>query len=222
MWAVSISCSTREIRLNASLLSGVGAARRRYEAAMSDLHFTFFDTALGPCALAWGEAGIVGAQLPERDFSTARARLRRRFPDAGEAAPPAAVEAGIEAIRALLAGETRDLSDILLDMRAVPEFSQKVYAQTRKIPPGETRTYGEIARALGDVALSREVGAALGKNPFPILVPCHRVLAANGKTGGFSAPGGVETKMLLLNIERARTTAAPLLFDDLPMRSRRS
>ena len=98
-------------------------------------------------------------------------------------------------------------------MNGVPEFHQRVYAIAREIQPGRTLSYGEIAARLGDPSLARAVGQALGQNPFPIVVPCHRVLAANGKTGGFSAPGGVSTKLRMLEIERARASAIPTLFD---------
>jgi methylated-DNA-[protein]-cysteine S-methyltransferase len=125
------------------------------------------------------------------------------------------VDLAIRDIVRLLAGEAVDLSRVALDMTGVPEFNRQVYAIAREIPPGETMTYGAIARRIGDVTLSRAVGQALGQNPFPIVVPCHRVLAANGKTGGFSARGGVATKMRMLSIERARTGSAPTLFDTI-------
>ena len=181
---------------------------------MPDLAFAQFDTAIGRCALIWGERGVVGAMLPERDVE---GRILRRYPNAVETAPPPAVADAIGAIQALLRGEAADLGGVALDFRDAPALHRQVWEIARGIPPGETLTYGDIARRLGDVALSQQVGQALGKNPIPIIVPCHRVLAASGRTGGFSAPGGVGTKMKMLSIERARTSPAPSLFDDLPL-----
>ena len=117
---------------------------------------------------------------------------------------------------ALLRGEARDLTGVTIDNAGVPEFNTRVYAIARNIPPGATMTYGEIAERLGDKTLAREVGTALGQNPCPIIIPCHRVLAAGGKTGGFSASGGVVTKLRLLTIEGAQP-GGPTLFDHLPL-----
>jgi methylated-DNA-[protein]-cysteine S-methyltransferase len=177
--------------------------------------FALFQTAIGTCAIAWGARGIVWLRLPHHDEHALRLSAIRRFPDAGETLPPPGVDLAIRDIVRLLAGEAVDLSRVALDMTGVPEFNRQVYAIAREIPPGETMTYGAIARRIGDVTLSRAVGQALGQNPFPIVVPCHRVLAANGKTGGFSARGGVATKMRMLSIERARTGSAPTLFDTI-------
>lgn len=163
---------------------------------------TLFDTAIGRCGLAWGPGGIVGVQLPE-PAGADRARLLQRFPDAVEGEPPSELREVVERLRAHLAGGAPDLGSIELDMSAVPEFDRRAYELTRAIPRGETRTYGEIATALGDPGAARAVGQALGRNPFPIVVPCHRVLAAAGGTGGFSAYGGVATKRRLLAIEGA-------------------
>jgi len=175
--------------------------------------FVLFDTAIGRCAIAWGGRGIVGVQLPEAREATTRARMKRRFPDASEAPPPPDIARAIAAIVALLRGEASDLSVVGLDMDGVPEFHRRVYAVARRIPPGATLTYGEIARRLGDPGLARAVGQALGRNPFPIVVPCHRVLAAGGKLGGFSANGGIRTKRRMLTIERAPPFGDPTLFD---------
>jgi methylated-DNA-[protein]-cysteine S-methyltransferase len=165
--------------------------------------YTLFDTSLGTCAIAWAERGIVRTYLPEPSAAAVRARLLRRLPGEEEAEPPDDVRRLIDAISRLLAGEHVDLAWVRLDDDAVPELHRKVYAAARTIPPGATLTYGDIARRLGDVTLARQVGEALGRNPFPIVVPCHRVLAAGGRTGGFSARGGTETKMQLLRIEGA-------------------
>jgi methylated-DNA-[protein]-cysteine S-methyltransferase len=183
---------------------------------MSDQGFALFETAIGTCAIAWGERGIVGAQLPERSDTVARARLMRRLPDAVEGEPPPAIRAVIDAIVRLTGGEPVDLSQTPLDLAGLPDLHRRVYDVALTIQPGETLTYGEVARRIGEPQAAQAVGQALGKNPFPIIVPCHRVLAAGGKTGGFSANGGVDTKLKLLSIERARTSAAPTLFDDDP------
>jgi methylated-DNA-[protein]-cysteine S-methyltransferase len=119
-----------------------------------------------------------------------------------------------------LRGEPSDLSDVTIDVDKVPEFNRKVYDIARSIPPGATLTYGEIAERLGDKLLARDVGQALGQNPIPLIVPCHRVLAAGGKTGGFSAPGGVVSKLRLLTIEGAQPNG-PTLFDHLPLAAKR-
>ena len=173
--------------------------------------FALFDTAIGRCAIAWSERGILAMQLPEAAERTTRARVTRRFPQAREASPPAAVRRAIESIAALLRGDPRDLSAVALDMEGVPPFHRRVYAAARKIPPGATLSYGQIAARLGAPHSARAVGQALGRNPFAILVPCHRVLAAGGKPGGFSANGGVATKLRLLAIEGTRADEAPTL-----------
>jgi methylated-DNA-[protein]-cysteine S-methyltransferase len=184
-------------------------------------HFCLFDTAIGPCALVWHAERIIGAQLPERDEETARRRLSRRFPDAAETQPPAFVAEAIGGVVALLKGEPRNLSHLPIALDTVSEFNRKVYDVALAIPPGETLTYGEVAARIGEPGAARAVGVALGQNPFPIIVPCHRVLAAGGKTGGFSADGGVETKLRMLTIEKARTSTEPGLFDALPLEARR-
>ena len=181
---------------------------------MAGTCFSLFDTAIGRCGIVWGERGIAGVQLPEEHESDTRARLRRRFPDAAEAKPADAARRAIEGIVALLRGEASDLDALALDMAQVPEFHRRVYEVARKIPPGATLTYGEIARRLDAPGSARAVGQALGRNPFAIVVPCHRVLAAGGKPGGFSANGGAATKLRMLAIEGARIGAAsPTLFD---------
>lgn len=185
---------------------------------MTQRFFTQFDTAIGVCAIAWDGAGrIVGAQLPLPDAIDLGGRMRRRFADIAEAAPTPAIQPIVESIVSLMQGQRRDFPDAELAMDEVPDFHRRVYALTRAIPPGRTRSYGALALDLGDLALSRAVGQALGDNPFPIIVPCHRVLGSNGKAGGFSANGGVETKMRMLSIEKARVGDAPSLFDDLPL-----
>ena len=181
---------------------------------MTDHGFALFETAVGPCGVAWGPDGIVGVQLPEGDAARTRARLVRRFPDTRETEPPPAVRSAIDAMAALLSGEPRDLAHVALDWKAVGEFERRVYEVARAIPPGATLTYGEVAARIGEAPLAaRDVGQALGRNPFPIVVPCHRVVAAGGKSGGFSAPGGAATKLKLLRIEGAQAAGQPTLFD---------
>lgn len=174
--------------------------------------YALFDTAIGVAGIAWSENGLVGVHLPERDPETARRSFLRRFPDATEAPVPAALDKAVEDIRALMHGEKPDLKDAPIDLSRTPEFHARVYAIARDIPPGETLTYGEVAVKLGDKLLARDVGQALGKNPWPIVVPCHRVTAAGGKPGGFSARGGVNTKLKLLAIEGAKAAAQADLF----------
>jgi methylated-DNA-[protein]-cysteine S-methyltransferase len=173
-----------------------------------------FDTALGPCGLAWSERGIVAAQLPEDDPAETRARLRARTGSAPEADPPPFVQDARDDVIALMQGAPVDFERTPLDLKRTPAFNRSVYAIARTIPPGATLTYGDIAQRLGDLTLSRAVGHALGKNPIPIIIPCHRILAAGAKTGGFSAPGGVRTKLRMLAIEGALANDAPTLFDN--------
>lgn len=183
-------------------------------------HFHLFDTPIGVCALIWRDETLIGTQLPERDEAAARARIARRFPDATEAEAVGFVADAAAEIRQLLAGEPRDLSHLPIDLSAVSSFNRRVYEVALAIPPGETMTYGDVAKRLGDPGASRAVGVALGQNPWPIVVPCHRVLAAGGRTGGFSAEGGVETKLRMLTIEKARTSVEPSLFEALPLAAR--
>lgn len=179
---------------------------------MNPTGFALFSTAIGACGIAWGPHGLVGVQLPEAGDSATRARMARRFPALTECEPPPEVQCAMASIRALLQGEPLDLAEIALDLDGVSEFHQRVYAIARRIPPGRTRTYGDIAEELGDKGLARAVGQALGLNPFAPVVPCHRVLAAGGKWGGFSAHGGAASKLRLLAIEGARpdSDTAPL------------
>jgi methylated-DNA-[protein]-cysteine S-methyltransferase len=184
---------------------------RRTIAAMGTA-FALFDTAIGPCGIAWADAGLRGLHLPGADAERTRAGLRRRHPRGVEPDPPAPVRDAIAAIVALLADGSADLTWIPLDMARVPPFHRRVYELARTIPPGRTLTYGEMAQRLGDATAARAVGQALGANPFAVIVPCHRVLAAGGRSGGFSAPGGIDTKRRLLEIERARIGDEPQLF----------
>ena len=164
-----------------------------------------FDTALGTCALRWTAAGIASVRLP----SPRTAALPRR----GEIAVPAFVRAAIDGIVAVLDGSAADLEAVPLDEAAIDPFRRSVYAATRRVPPGTVATYGEIARAIGQPNAAREVGAALARNPFPIVVPCHRVVGAGGRLTGFSAPGGLETKRRMLELEGAPGYTQRVLFE---------
>jgi methylated-DNA-[protein]-cysteine S-methyltransferase len=180
---------------------------------MTGQKFAIFDTPIGACGVIWGERGITGVQLPMGNEDKTRKRIHQRNGDIPEAEPPAEVKHAIDEMIQLLAGKPNDLADVVLDLDGVPEFNRGVYDIARKIPPGQTLTYGDIARKLGGLELSRDVGQALGRNPCPIVVPCHRVLAAGNKPGGFSANGGVVTKLKMLAIEGAVVNHTPSLFE---------
>lgn len=185
---------------------------------MSDRFFHLFETALGTCAVAWGPRGLLAARLPAVEGGDLAARLRKAVPGAIPGTPEGETAAAIAGIRALLSGERRDLLEIRLDMAATGPFDRAVYAIARAIPPGRTLTYGQVAKRLPPDVMTemppsivpRAVGQSLGRNPWPIVVPCHRVMAAAGGTGGFSAPGGVDTKLALLRIEGASLPAQQL------------
>jgi methylated-DNA-[protein]-cysteine S-methyltransferase len=164
-----------------------------------------FETGLGVCGLDWGEVGITRVLLPRR--GGLRGTPLRECPDL-----PAEIGEAVDAIVALLGGEKRGLTEVVLDQSGIDEFRRRVYAATREVGPGRTASYGEIARAIGAPGAARDVGAALGANPFPIVVPCHRVLAADGALHGFSSPGGIETKRRMLEIEGAPGFAQAALF----------
>jgi methylated-DNA-[protein]-cysteine S-methyltransferase len=171
--------------------------------------FSLFDTPPGTGAIAWTDRGVSGLQLPEPEAARVRSALRRHHPPAVESPPPLEIQDVIDRITALLSGDRgqrSDLSAVRLDLERVPAFERQVYALTRAVAAGETVSYGQIARRLGDVRLARDVGQALARNPFPIVVPCHRVVATGGKLGGFSARGGVATKQRLLAIEQANVS----------------
>lgn len=175
--------------------------------------FCVFDTAIGPCGIAWREGLVTGVQLPEGDEDRTRARMQRRFPSAREAPPPPEVAAIVDRMRRSLEGEPDAMLDVPLDLSGIAPFQQRVYEVTRAIAPGRTLTYGEVAAAIGEPGAARAVGQALGHNPFAPIVPCHRVLAARSGAGGFSADGGIVTKLRLLELEQARFGAEPGLFD---------
>jgi len=180
---------------------------------MTQQGLALFDTAIGRCGIAWSARGIIGFQLPEAREAETRSRIAKKFPDARETPPPPAIESAIDRIVALLSGQASDLSAIALDMAGLPPFHRRVYEAARTIPPGATLSYGELAAKLDAPGAARAVGQALRRNPFAIIVPCHRVLAAGGKVGGFSANGGVATKLKLLSLEGAPANGAAMLFE---------
>jgi methylated-DNA-[protein]-cysteine S-methyltransferase len=181
--------------------------------------FTLFETPIGTCGLVWKDETVVGLRLPEANPAATRARIKRRWAGAEEQMPTPAVQQIIDRVLALLDGEFVDLSWVPLDFGDAPEFHRRAYEIARTIPPGQTMTYGEIAKRLGAQHESREVGQAMGKNPIAIIMPCHRVLGADGKMGGFSANGGVTTKRRILEIEGASAVGAGPLFAALPRRN---
>jgi methylated-DNA-[protein]-cysteine S-methyltransferase len=174
-----------------------------------DVGLIAFDTELGTCVVRWIAAGIASVRLP----SARTATLPRLDAPVG-AVVPTSIRAAIDDIVAVLAGSPRDLRSIRLDDDGVEGLRREVYAATRRIPFGSTATYGEIASAVGLTGpdAARQVGAALARNPFPIVVPCHRVLGANGKLTGFSAPGGLATKRRMLELEGAPGFDQQVLF----------
>jgi methylated-DNA-[protein]-cysteine S-methyltransferase len=174
--------------------------------------YALFDTAIGRCGIAWNDVGVLAVRLPFASDDKMRTHLRNKCGDLEEAGPPPRIRLAIEAIISLLNGKAADLSGIDLDMTRVPDFDRRVYEIARSIRPGSTLTYGDIAKRLGGLEFARDVGQALGHNPFAIVVPCHRVLAAGGKPGGFSAPGGRSTKLRMLAIENAYVNHTPSLF----------
>ncbi len=174
--------------------------------------FAIAATAIGEVGFVWTARGIAGIQLPGRDARETLALVGRRFPGATPGPPEGDAALAIEAVRALLRGEPADLSGLPLDLDGVPDFDGRVYAVALTIPRGETLTYGAVAARIGEPGAARAVGAALGRNPVPIIVPCHRVLAAGGRTGGFTAPGGIASKLRLLAIEGVAPGGQPDLF----------
>ena len=178
--------------------------------------FSLFATALGDCGIAWRGDVVVATRLPDRTSSETAHRMATRT-GGTQNAPPIAIQNAIASITALLAGERVDLGGIACDIGNVDPFATQVYAITRSIPAGETLTYGAIAEQLGDKSRAHQVGQALGRNPVPIIVPCHRVMGADGKLVGFSADGGVEMKLRMLAIEGAQLGKPPGLFGDLPL-----
>jgi methylated-DNA-[protein]-cysteine S-methyltransferase len=177
------------------------------------VHHHIFDTAIGPCGVAWTARGLVGVQLPEKDGAATERRLAAKAASAGAAEPPPSVAAVVADIKRYLAGEPVDFSNVAVDLSNLDPFRQRLYETMRSLPWGRTTTYGELARQLGstDWEGARDVGEAMGRNPVPVVIPCHRVLAAGGKLGGFSAHGGAKTKAKLLALEGVHLDGGPRL-----------
>lgn len=173
---------------------------------MSAPRFALFPSPIGRCALVWGDGGVRGLALPERDEASILRRLRTQFDAPESATPTEGVAQVIQRVQALLGGQADDLLSVELDYATVPPFHQRVYVEARRVAFGTTVTYGELAKRLLAPGAARAVGQALGKNPFAIIVPCHRIVAASGKLGGFTAHGGATTKQRLLEIEGSETS----------------
>lgn len=172
------------------------------------MRYRIFDTDLGTMAVGWTDTGVSRVLLPGDDVTAMRERLER-----AEGVEDPIGQAGLVArIVAYSQGARDDFADVALDLATVPETNRRIYEHIRELGWGETTTYGAIARWLGDVALSRAVGAAMGANPIPLIVPCHRVLAADGRTGGFSSPRGVQAKMEMLALEKAASPTGQFSF----------
>jgi methylated-DNA-[protein]-cysteine S-methyltransferase len=182
---------------------------------MSGRGYTVFDTSVGRCGIAWGESGVLGVQLPETREIETRRRMYQVFPDARELRPPAEIQGAIDGIAALLRGKAADLSEVRLDMTDVRPFDGRVYDFTRTIPRGETLTYGEVAAKLKASGAAHSVAQALARNPFMLIVPCHRVLEAGGYADRISPNGGSISKRRLLSIEGAGSPGSKTLFDVL-------
>ncbi len=165
-------------------------------------HYLIFDTMGGPCGIAWTAAGVVRFQLPGEDAATTRRLLLRHLPEAEASEPPSAITAAVAAVQRYFAGEEADFTDVPLDLAGQSAFFRAIYDAARRVHWGETTTYGALARELGaGPEAAREVGQAMAKNPVALIIPCHRVLAAGGKVGGFSAPGGASSKLKMLALE---------------------
>ncbi|NVN88560.1 MAG: methylated-DNA--[protein]-cysteine S-methyltransferase [Rhodopseudomonas sp.] len=182
---------------------------------MSGVAYTVFDTMVGRCGIAWGFDGVLAVQLAETRELDTRRRLLRHYPDARETRPPVGIEAAIEGIVTALRGQPHDFFDVALDMHGLAPFDCRVYAATRAIPRGETMTFAEMAKQLGASGAIHAVGQAIKHNPFAMIVPCHRVLAAAGETDGICANGGAITRRRLLSLEGALAKSGPTLFDVL-------
>jgi methylated-DNA-[protein]-cysteine S-methyltransferase len=166
-------------------------------------HYTVFETALGFAGIAWNDAGITRFQLPSANAETTTRNLLRRTPGGELTEPPPHIADLVAAAKRYFAGEKVDFSDLTLDLTGQDDLFRDIYAAARRVGYGETTTYGGLAKAIGraDWEAARDVGQAMAKNPVALIIPCHRVLAAGGKIGGFSAPGGADTKMKMLELE---------------------
>lgn len=172
------------------------------------LHHCLIATALGPVGLAWSDAGLARLQLPDSDAAKTRALLLRGV-EAAEAHPPDALAAAVAALQRYFTGVPTDFAAVPLDFTGIAAFPRRLYEQMRQLRWGETLTYGELAGRVGAPGAAQAVGRAMGANPLPVVIPCHRVLASHGKLGGFSAPGGGRTKLKLLEMEGVTIGAPP-------------
>jgi methylated-DNA-[protein]-cysteine S-methyltransferase len=167
--------------------------------------YLIFETAHGHCGIAWTSAGIARFQLPGGNADATERKLLKRLPGASAGTPPAAVAETIAAIQRYFAGEKVEFGGVALDLDGQEEFFKQIYAAARRVGWGRTTTYGALAKEFGgDWELARDVGQAMAKNPVALIIPCHRVLAAGNKVGGFSAPGGATSKIKMLELEGVR------------------
>ncbi|HEX4295026.1 MAG TPA: methylated-DNA--[protein]-cysteine S-methyltransferase [Rhizomicrobium sp.] len=173
-----------------------------------DHRYNIFESAHGYCGIAWTDAGIARFQLPDRNAEATERGLRKRLSGASPGAPPPAVAETIAAIQRYFAGEKVEFGDVRLDLDGQAEFFRQVYAAARRVGWGCTTTYGALAKAFGgEWEIARDIGQAMAKNPVALIIPCHRVLAAGNKVGGFSAPGGAASKIRMLELEGIRLGA---------------
>jgi methylated-DNA-[protein]-cysteine S-methyltransferase len=165
-------------------------------------HYLVFETAGGFCGIAWNSVGVTRFQLPTKTADATERLLRRRAPDAQPGLPTPEIADVVAAAKRYFAGEATDFSNITLDLGGQGAFFQQIYAAARRVVWGHTTSYGTLAKELGaGPEAARDVGEAMAKNPVPLIIPCHRVLAAGGKVGGFSAPGGAAAKLRMLKLE---------------------
>ncbi|SMF39851.1 methylated-DNA-[protein]-cysteine S-methyltransferase [Xaviernesmea oryzae] len=172
---------------------------------MAAHQYLIFETAGGFCGIAWNDVGITRFQLPTKSADSTERLLLRRLAEAERGTPPAEIREAVEAVKRYFAGEAVDFSRFRLDLEGQDDFFRQIYAAARRIGWGHTTTYGAIAKELGaGPEAARDVGQAMAKNPVALIIPCHRVLAAGGKIGGFSAPGGSTSKVRMLELEGVR------------------
>jgi methylated-DNA-[protein]-cysteine S-methyltransferase len=172
--------------------------------------YLIFETAGGFCGVGWSDAGVCRFALPVSSAAAAERILLRRLPDARRAEPPAGVLRAVAAVKRYFEGAQVDFSELGLDLSGQDDLFRRIYAATRKVGWGKTTTYGALAKELGaGPEVARDVGQAMARNPVPLIIPCHRVLAAGGKVGGFSAPGGAATKIRMLELEGVSLAPPP-------------
>jgi methylated-DNA-[protein]-cysteine S-methyltransferase len=179
------------------------------------LQYQLFDTAFGVCGVAWSDGGLARVQLPERDAAATEGRLQKYGAVRADGEAPAGVSHGMLQLRAYFDGARVDFADVALERSQLAEFSGRIYAALRTVGYGETTTYGELAALAGSPGAAQAVGTAMGRNPWPVIVPCHRVMAAAQAIGGFSAYGGAVTKAKLLRMEGVDLDRGQLLFPGL-------